>query len=128
MGGELKVEEVLYMLINQSDFFNGINSTEVEFEYGDRKQKCYLCEDGGYYRIDHFSNHYVIEYAEDEDHAKNNNFEDGDLFLDSIPKKELIKSIQSAINENIASSIENDDFYRDIKRLASTIEMGGING
>ena len=38
---------------------------------------------------------FVIEYAENEIEAKNNCFEDADLYDDSLPTKELIERIQA---------------------------------
>ena len=82
------------MMLEQKLFFNGLDFEEHEFEYPTGKRICYKGLDGGYYRIDHFGNSYVIEYAENEIEAKNNCFEDADLYDDSLPTKELIERIR----------------------------------
>lgn len=83
------------MIIEQKEFFKGLDFEICEFEYDSGKRICYKGSDGGYYRVDHFRNLYVIEFAENEEEAKNNMFEDTDLYDDSLTKNELIKSIQS---------------------------------
>lgn len=83
------------MIIEQKEFFKDLNFEKCEFEYGNGKRTCYKGTDGGYYRIDHFRNSYVIEFAENEEEAKTNRFEDADLYDDSLPKNKLISLIQS---------------------------------
>jgi len=83
------------MIINQERFFEGLNFEPQEFEYEFGRQTCYKGPDGGYYRIDHFSTFYVIEFAETEKEAQLNQFEDDDLYDDSLPEEELIAQIQA---------------------------------
>ena len=87
------------MRIEQQNFFNGLGFEECEFDYPTGKRKCYKGEKGDYYRIDHFGNFYVIEYAENEKEAQLNQFEDCDLYDDSLPADELIKSIQADLKK-----------------------------
>ena len=79
-------------MIAQDKFFEGLDFEEVKMEYKFGKVKCYKGSDGGYYRVDHFSSCYVIEYAENEDEAKLNCFEDVDLYDDSLPEAEKLCS------------------------------------
>lgn len=83
------------MIIAQQDFFKGLDFEKYDFEYSNEKRSCFKGSDGGYYRIDHFGNSYVVEYAEDEEAAKNNYFEDVELYDDSLEKSKLIGIIQS---------------------------------
>ncbi len=83
--------------IQQDKFFNGLGFEKVEMTYPCGTYICFKAPAGDFFRIDHFSNTYVIEYAEDEDEARANCFDDGDLFDDSLPEPELIKRIQEAI-------------------------------
>ena len=83
------------MIIDQHEFFNGLDFEKCDFEYASGKRTCYKGSDGGYYRVDHFGKSYVIEFAENEEEAKNNRFEDTDLYDDSLQKNKLIKIIQS---------------------------------
>lgn len=89
------------MIIEQQEFFEGLGFEECEFEYGTSKKKCFKGNDGGYYRIDHFRNSYVIEYAENEDDAKTNQFEDADLYDDSLHKNDLVRMIQSGLKKYV---------------------------
>lgn len=82
------------MEIDQTDFFKGLNFTEYEFEYGDAKNKCFKGADGGFYRVDHFANNYVIEYAENETEARSNFFEDSELYGDDVPFDEIVNIIR----------------------------------
>lgn len=88
-------------MINQDKFFEGLDFEKCEFEYEFGKRECYKGSDGGYYRIDHFGSSYVIEYAENEDEAMLNCFEDADLYDDSIPETELIAMIQKDLKEYV---------------------------
>ena len=87
------------MLIKQYEFFKGLGFEKHDFEYGDNKINCYKGIDGGFYRVDHFRNSYVIEYAENEEEAKLNRFEDVDLYNDSLPKDNIINLIQSDLRK-----------------------------
>lgn len=89
------------MIITQDRFFEGLAFEKCKFEYEFEKRDCYKGSDGGYYRVDHFGTSYVIEYAESEDEAKLNRFEDDDLYDDSIPEDELIAMIQKDLNEYV---------------------------
>ena len=75
------------MVIEQHEFFKGLEFQECEFDYPLGKRKCYKGIDGGYYRIDHFGASYVIEYAENEKEAMFNQFEDGELYDDRLPQE-----------------------------------------
>lgn len=90
------------MILEQNIFFKGLNFEECEFEYPTGKRKCYKGSDGGYYRIDHFGSLYVIEYAENEDEAKSNQFEDADTYDDTLPKNELINMIQADLKKYVS--------------------------
>lgn len=98
------------MLIAQEEFFDVLDIKETEIEYVTGKRKCFKGSDG-YYRIDHFGNSYVIEYAETEEEAKQNIFEDGDLFDDSLSKSDLIEQIQNALLQN---NTFLDDFFGEL--------------
>lgn len=87
------------MKINQSEFFDGLDATECIFEFGGEEIVCYKGTNNDYFRIDHFSNFYVIEYAENEEEAKLNRFEDSELYNDSLPKEELINQIQTDLKQ-----------------------------
>lgn len=87
------------MVKEQGKFFEGLCFEECEFEYAFGKQTCYKGPDGGFYRIDHFSSLYVIEYAENEEEAKLNRFEDCDLYDDSLPEEQLIAEIQTDLKK-----------------------------
>lgn len=88
-------------MIPQDKFFEGLDFEKCEFEYEFGKKECYKGADGGYYRVDHFGTSYVIEYAENEEEAKLNRFEDDDLYDDSMPEKELIAMIQKDLKEYV---------------------------
>ena len=83
--------------INSNSFFNDLNFEECEFAYGTGIQKCYRGPDGGFYRVDYFGDSYVIEFAEKEEAAKRNQFEDTDLYVDDGPIGEIIKKIKDDI-------------------------------
>ena len=85
------------MQIPQEKFFDGLGFERIEMHYLCGVYVCYKSPAGEYFRIDHFSNVYVIEYAENEKQAKGNGFDDGELFDDSLPEDELIRQIQEAI-------------------------------
>lgn len=86
-------------MINQKRFFEGLGFEEIEMQYGYGKRTCYKGPDGGFYRIDHFSDLYVIEYAENEEEARLNQFEDGDVYDDALPEDELISIIQADLKK-----------------------------
>lgn len=90
------------MVKEQKKFFGGLNFKECEFQYAFGKQICYKGPDGSFYRIDHFGGLYVIEYAENEDEAILNRFEDADLYDDTIPEKQLIADIQADLKKYVA--------------------------
>lgn len=92
-------------LIKQEVFFEGLEYEECVMKYSFGEIKCYKGKDGGFYRIDHFDKFYVIEYAENEKDAQNNNFEDGDLFDATLPEIQLIGMIR---NELIKYMEESD--------------------
>ena len=85
------------MILEQEKFFEGLDFEEYEFEYPFGSKKCYKGKDGGFYRVDHFGNTYVIEFAENEDEAKLNRFEDSELFDDSLSEDELIQNIRDTL-------------------------------
>lgn len=91
-----------YLMLEQKKFFKGLGFEECEFEYPTGKRTCYKGTDGDYYRIDHFGSSYVIECAENEEEAKLNQFEDADLYDDSLPTNELIDLIQSDLKKYIS--------------------------
>ena len=68
------------MPIKQEVFFDGLGFEPIEFEYGFGKRTCYKAPTGGYWRIDYFSNIFVIEFAETEEEARQNFFDDGDTY------------------------------------------------
>lgn len=99
-------KRMIELLENQDRIFAELGFEQYEFKYeynGFKGDVCYKGPDGAFYRIDHFSNVYVIEDAENEDEAKLNMFEDADLFDDSIPEDELIKQIQKTLLEYVKS-------------------------
>lgn len=89
------------MILEQQKFFDGLDFEECEFEYPLGSKKCYKGKDGGFYRVDHFGNTYVIEFAENENEAKVNQFEDSDLFDDGLSEDELVQQIQDALKEYV---------------------------
>ncbi len=89
------------MVIDQSKFFAGLGFEPFEMEYSYGKEMRYKGPDGGFYRVDHFSDVYVIEYAENEEEARLNRFEDDDLYDDSLPEEVLIAKIQADLKEYV---------------------------
>jgi hypothetical protein len=89
------------MKITPDRFFEGLNFEKHEFSYCYGNETCYKGPDGGFYRVDHFSNVYVIEYAENEEEARLNRFEDDDLYDDSLPEGEIIRQIQRDLKEYV---------------------------
>ena len=78
------------MMFNQDEFFTKLGFDKYNMEYAAHgKYSCYKGPDGGFYKIDHFSKFYVIEYAENEYDAAHGIFEDTDLFDDALPEEEL---------------------------------------
>ena len=94
------------MIKEQQKFFEGLNFEKCEFEYSFGTQSCYKGPDGGFYRIDHFGDSYVIEYAETEEDAKLNRFEDSDLYDDSLSEAQLIIDIQTDLKKYTALESE----------------------
>lgn len=90
------------MVIEQQKFFEGLNFEECGFKYPTGERKCFKGIDGGYYRVDHFGKSYVVEYAENEYFAKANQFEDTNLYDDSLPQNKIISMIQSDLKEFIS--------------------------
>lgn len=86
------------MVINQKKFFSGLDFEQHELN----GEICFRGSDGGFYRIDHFSNFYVIEYAENEEEARLNRFEDDDLYDDTLPEDKLIEQIQADLKKYVA--------------------------
>ena len=86
-------------MINQKRFFEGLGFEEIEMQYGCGKETCYKGPDGCFYRIDHFSGSYVIESAENEEEARLNQFEDDDLYDDTLPEEQLIADIQADLKK-----------------------------
>ena len=82
-------------MIEQKRFFEGLGFEEIEMQYEYGKETCYKGPDGGFYRVDHFSGSYVIEFAENEDEARKNQFEDDDTYDDTLTENELISLIQA---------------------------------
>lgn len=89
------------MVKEQGKFFKGLDFQEYEFEYTFGKQICYKGPDNCFYRIDHFGNSYVIEYAENENEARLNRFEDADLYDDTVPEKQLASDIQADLKKYV---------------------------
>lgn len=82
-------------MLDQKRFFDGLGFEELEMKYESGNETCFKGPDGAYYRVDHFSNLYVIEYAENEEDAKLNRFEDADTYEDSLTEEEIISAIQA---------------------------------
>ena len=77
-------------MLDFTDFFSKIGYEKYEMEYAAHgKYTCYKAPDGCFYKIDHFSNCYVIECAENEEEARKCIFFDTDLFDDKLSKEEL---------------------------------------
>lgn len=89
------------MILEQQKFFDGLGFEEYEFEYPFGLKKCYKGKDGGFYRVDHFGNTYVIEFAENEDEAKLNRFEDSELFDGGLNEDELVQNIRDTLKEYV---------------------------
>ena len=83
--------------IPQDKYFEGLNLERLEMTYPCGTFVCFKTPAGDFFRIDHFADCYVIEYAENEDEARANCFDDGELFDDTLPEEELIRQIQKAI-------------------------------
>ena len=98
---ERRLKEGDSTVIDQSKFFAGLGFEPFEMEYPFGKETCYKGSDGGFYRVDHFSDVYVIEYAENEEEARLNRFEDDDLYDDSLPEEVLIAKIQADLKEYV---------------------------
>ena len=88
-------------MLEAKKFFDGLGFDEVEMEYGYGKEVCYKGPDGAFCRVDHFGHSYVIEYAENEEEARLNRFEDADLYDDSLSEKQLIATIQSDLRKYV---------------------------
>ena len=85
------------MQIDQDKFFKGLNFERYEIN----GEVCFKGPDAFFYRMDHFSMGYVIEYAENEEEARINRFWDADLFDDNLEEDELIRQIQDALREYV---------------------------
>lgn len=84
-------------IIPQETFFQGTDFKRRVMIYPFGSRVCFESPAGHFYRIDHFSDVYVIEFAENEADAVHNMFEDDDCFKDSLPREVLIKMIQESI-------------------------------
>lgn len=85
------------MKIDQNKFFDGLGFEEFEVN----GEPCFKGPDGCFYRMDHFSQSYVIECADSADDAEVNRFEDADIFDDDLPEAELITQVQNALREYV---------------------------
>ena len=63
-------------MIEQEKFFEGLNFEKVELN----GQTLYIGIENAYFRIDQGDGFMAIEYADTETEAKNNCFDDADLF------------------------------------------------
>lgn len=67
------------------------------------KQKLYVGENGFYFFLSVFPEEFnaiVIEYASNQEEAKNNIFEDGDLFyVDDFSKEEMLQAMIKEIED-----------------------------
>lgn len=86
--------------IDQKRFFQGLDFEEKQIN----GSGCYLGPDGCFYRMDHFGSTYVIEYAEDQQSADLNMFEDADRFDDDLAEDELIGRVQSALRQYVTEA------------------------
>lgn len=86
--------------IENQVFFEGLGFERIEFDTG---ISCYKGKDGGFYRVDYCGglNSYITEFAETEEEARNNMFEDSDLFDDSLPKETIVDQIREALTEYV---------------------------
>ena len=84
--------------ISNDEIFEGLE--RVEFDTG---IVCYKGRDDGFYRVDYCAglHSYITEFAENEEEARNNMFEDDDLFDDSFPKEEMIEQVRNALIEYV---------------------------
>lgn len=82
-------------MLGQKCFFEGLGFEEIEMQYGYGKETCYKGPDGGFYRIDYFPGSYVIESAKNEEEARLNQFEDNDIYDDTVREEELLSMIQA---------------------------------
>lgn len=97
-------------VIEQAVFFRGLNFVKCNFD----GIECYKGMDNCYYRVDHFATTYVIEFAEDEIQARNNGFEDDDLFEDSLPEEELMFQIKTALQNYTMDQQDIEKQYNSI--------------
>ena len=84
-------------IINEEGFFRGLGFKKHTMEYRFGARVCFESPSGHFFRIDHFSDMYVIEFAENEAEASRNMFEDGNCYRDDTPMEELVEEIQQAI-------------------------------
>lgn len=84
--------------IDQDYYFANtkLHKCEIESSFSGRFI-AYRSLSGEYYRIDHFDNLYVIEYADNLEEAMNNRFEDTDCFADELTDHELLLAIHTWI-------------------------------
>ena len=80
---------------DQTPYFKGLGFKKHENKWGEY----YAAPSGFCYRIDHFSNTYVIEDAETLIEAENNLFEDADLFDDDKPWEWIVHEIRVRLME-----------------------------
>ncbi len=83
--------------INQEKYFEGLGFERYEFEYPCGKYVCYEGAGGFLYRVSQFGSSFVIEYAEDEEEARDNCFEEADVFNADLDEEELVKQIRTTL-------------------------------
>lgn len=94
-------------MIEQERFFAGLDFEKQVF----LGLTCYKGRDGAYYRVSHFTNSYVIEYAENETQAKCNAFEDADLFRDDLSEFDIIAKVNHALRIYTMNQKDIDEKY-----------------
>lgn len=87
--------------IEPKEVFECLGFEKIDIEYAFGTKLCYKAPGGEYCRLDHFWGTYVVEYAENEEEARLNVFEDGDRFDDDLPKDELIAALQQSIRDEL---------------------------
>ena len=95
-----KQEKMQKIIALEEKVFSGQDFEPAVFN----DRKCYKGKDGFYYRLDHFSGTYVIEYADNTQYAESNWFDDADRFDDGIREDELIKQLREALKEYVAQA------------------------
>lgn len=86
--------------ISDDEIFEDLGFEKVEFDTG---VVCYKGRDDGFYRVDYCAglHSYITEFAENEEEARNNMFEDDDLFDDLLPREQLLGYIRTALKEYV---------------------------